>query len=327
MEQAKIDISLIVVFHNEALTIGRALESFVVQTPKSVEYIFVDDGSTDGSMDVVRNFMMEHPELGKRFKLITNPECCGCANSAAKGLLEAQGEYVIRCDADDYLEPNALQLLLDATEGGIYDVVIAPYYAVYPEYRKLVKFKTKPQTLNDMYMDALNFSVWNKLLRRRLLVDNAITQFEGLDCWEDLGVVSRVLSLRPRLKCIDTPVYNYVRNPKRKTLTRSSRNRLLEDHLAVCRLVEDWLKERGLEHEFEEFLLHLKFCAKVKMLRGRRKNVARWKRTYSEVNSKVMSLRHIALHWRLMFAMVALLPTIVSQSIANCLDVFYILED
>lgn len=327
MDSRRIDISVIVVFHNAAKTIERTLESLAVQTLKSVEYIFVDDGSTDDSVAIVREFMLQHPEIGSRCKLKCNSECRGCANAAAVGLSVAAGEYVTRCDADDYLECDALQTMLDGTDGGRYDFVVAPYYEVYPEYRRLVQFVKKPKTLNDMPIDTPHFSLCNKLLRRQLLVENGIAQFDGLDCWEDLGVVSRVMALHPQVNFVDVPTYNYVRNPKGKTLSRSNKYRLLGEHLAVCQLVEKWLIDRGQEREFEEFLNHLKFCAKVKLLRGRGKDVARWKATYSEVNNRVMSLRHIAFHLRLMFAVVSVLPTVISQAVANCCDVFYVVED
>ena len=327
MNSRGIDISLIVVFHNEASSIGRALESIAIQNVPTAEFIFVDDGSDDNSMDIVREFMLSHPDFGSRFKLMSNPECCGCANSAAKGLAVASGEYVMRCDGDDYMEPGALQSMLDATCGGAYDVVMAPYYEVFPDYRRKMEFRARSTSLNDMYMSTLNFALWNKLIRRKLLVENGITQFEGLDCWEDLGVTSRVFALHPKVNFVDTPVYNYVRNPERKTLTRSSRKRILKDHLGVCKLVEEWMVERGQDKEFEEFLNHLKFCAKVKYLRGKGKDIAGWKSTYPEVNKKVMSLRHINLSWRVVFAAVALLPSGLSQWIADCFDLFYISEN
>lgn len=327
MAEKRIDISVIVVFHNAASTISRTLESLAVQTPTCVEYIFVDDGSDDGSAEIVRQFFIAHPEFGTKSRLIINPECSGSANATAKGFSSACGEYVMRCDADDYLMADALQLMLDATDNGRCDVVIAPYIEVSPESERVVQYVTKPASLNDMYMDTLNFALWNKLLRRSLLVDNGIEPYEGLNCWEDLGVVSRVMALHPNVGFVGRPIYNYVRDPQRKTLTRSNRKRILHDHLAVCQRVEEWLKDRGQAEEFDEFLTHLKFCAKVKMLRGRGKDVARWKSTYPEVNNRIMRLRHVAIYWRLMFAAVAILPTKISQLLADSLDVFYISDN
>lgn len=327
MDSKRIDISVIILYHNDASTIRRALESLVIQTPKSVEYILVDDCSTDDTTAIVEEFISQYPDLRSRFKRIRNPQNLGCAGAAVVGLSAAEGEYVIRCDADDYMEPCALQLMLDATDGGYYDVVMAPYYETYLDYRKEVQFKSKPSGLNDMPIDTLNFSVWSKLLRRKMLVDNGISQYEGLDCWEDLSVVSRVMALHPKVNFVDCPIYNYVRNRNKKTLSLSSKSRLLEDHLAICERIENWFVDKGLDEEHKEFLDYLKFCAKVKMLRGRGKKVARWKTTYPEVNNRIMSFRHVSLPLRVLFAAVVALPTVVSQAIADCCDVFYILED
>lgn len=174
-----------------------------------------------------------------------------------------------------------------------------------------------------MPVDTLNFSLCNKLLRRKMLDDNGIAPYDGLDCWEDLGVVSRVMSLKPSVGFTDIPVYHYVKNPASASLSRSSRGRLLEDHLAIALLVEQWMVEHDMQEEYDAFLNNLKFCAKVKMLRGRDKDVRRWLKTFPEVNSHIMELHNISLHWRLLFTAVAKLPAGFTQWVADLFDIFY----
>ena len=68
MDSKRIDISVIILYHNDASTIRRALESLVIQTPKSVEYILVDDCSTDDTTAIVEEFISQYPDLRSRFK-------------------------------------------------------------------------------------------------------------------------------------------------------------------------------------------------------------------------------------------------------------------
>lgn len=317
------DISLIIVFHNAESTIERTLRSLAAQTLSTVEYIFVDDGSTDRSVDVIRSFVALNQDFDGRHRLVQVSVRRGSAHATTLGYAHATGEYVMRCDADDYLEPDALELMLEATDGKRHDMVIAPYLIDNGRRKRMVGFRQRPRSLNDMRIDTLNFALWNKLLRRKLLDEQGIVPFDGIDCWEDLGVVARVMALKPTVGFADKAVYNYVVDPNRQTLSRSGRGRILEDHLVTALLVEQWMNCKGLQDENKEFLYHLKFCAKVKMLRGRDKDVARWKNTFPEVNSRIMGLRHIALHWRLIFALVAAMPTAFTQWIADRCDIFY----
>lgn len=317
------DISLIVVFHNAETTIERTLRSLSRQSLTSVEYIFVNDGSTDRTVEVIQDFVALNPEFAGRHRLVSSAVRRGSAHATVLGFAHATGEYVMRCDADDYLDRDALKIMLKASDSRRHDVVIAPYYAEEGKKTRIIDFDHRPGSLNDMRVDTLGFSLCNKLLRRKLLDDNNIVPYDGLDCWEDLGVVSRVMSLKPSVGFTDTPVYHYVTDAASASLSRSPRGRLLEDHLAIALLVEQWMVEHNMQKEYEPFLDHLKFCAKVKMLRGRDKNVRRWLKTFPEVNRRIMRLRHIGLHWRLLFTAVATLPAGLTQWLADFCTLFY----
>lgn len=321
MSGKKPDISLIVVFHNAESTLERTLRSLAAQTLSSVEYIFVDDGSTDHSVALIQDFLALNPDFSGRHRLVRSTTRRGSAHATVLGFAHATGEYVMRCDADDYLENDALERMLTATGSGRYDVVMAPYFAERDGKTSIVGFIQEPSSLNDMSIDTLHFSLCNKLLRRRVIDDNNIVPYNGIDCWEDLGVVARFMAMKPSVGFVDDPVYHYVACSA--SLSRSSRGRLLEDHLVTALLVEQWMIRQGLDQQYEEFLNHLKFCAKIKMLRGRDKDVTRWKKTFPEVNGRILGLRHIALHWRLLFAVVAALPTALTQRVADFCDMFY----
>ena len=100
---------------------------------------------------------------------------------------------------------------------------------------------------------------------------------------------------------IDRPVYLYECNPKVKSLSRSSKGRLLADHLALTAKLIEWFEHEGLSEENAEFLRHLKFCAKIKLARNSGRDLRAWRHTYPEVNRHILSLRHIPLHYRLLF--------------------------
>lgn len=310
-----VKISVIVMFHNAEQTIERTLKSLAQQKLDGVEYIFVDDGSRDRSVEILHDFMALNPDLSGVHRLIPIDNRRGSAHATSVGLSAARGEYVIRCDADDYFEPEALMKLWNASGKGKADMVLAPYRRVKGKKDREVRFHNHSIDLNDVPLDTLHFSMCNKLLRRSIIVEYDLFPFEGVDCWEDLGVVARILALKPSVVFMSEPVYNYVW--RKGSLTDSANERILQEHLMIALLLEQWFVNQKLAECYEEFLIRLKFIAKVKFLRGRNKNVDGWKRTFFEVNRKIMGIRGVNFFWRVLFRLVALLPTSVTQKIAD----------
>lgn len=314
-------VSVIVAVHNGAATLGKALDSIAAQTLREIETVIVDDGSNDDTADVIKSWIINHPDM--RVRVISNAICSGVAAATTAGIDAATGEWVIRCDADDSLLPDSLQALTQEAERTGASVVWGAMavndgrrlHVLYPEHGC--------SDLNNAPVDTVTFSLCNKIIRRSLLDSESIRPFVGADCWEDLGTVSRVLALRPVTSVIPDIVYIYNLERGRHSLSRTERSKLLADHLSVARHLESWMQTRGLEDRYSEWLQRVKFCAKVKMLRGRGKDVSRWKRTFPEVNGSILRIRHIKLVYRLLFATVAALPVSLLQPVADFCDMFY----
>lgn len=100
-------ISIIIPLYNKEKAIARAIESIICQTYTDWECIIINDGSTDGSVDVVRTFLSN-----EKIRLI-HQENGGVSKARNKGLDEAKGEWVIFLDADDALLENCLSSLCD----------------------------------------------------------------------------------------------------------------------------------------------------------------------------------------------------------------------
>lgn len=84
------------------------LESVFSQTLQSWELLIFDDGSTDGTSEIARRYQARDPQ---RVRLVTHPEPRGLRACANEALDMARGEYIIRLDADDYFDENALLVL------------------------------------------------------------------------------------------------------------------------------------------------------------------------------------------------------------------------
>jgi glycosyltransferase involved in cell wall biosynthesis len=105
-------ISVVMPCHNAAPYVGEAIASVLGQSYPQVELIVVDDGSTDGSSDILQRLAAENPE---RITLIyQNRSGPFAARNAA--LARANGNYIAFLDADDAWHPDALRLMHDALE-------------------------------------------------------------------------------------------------------------------------------------------------------------------------------------------------------------------
>lgn len=115
--------SIIVPLYNKAPYVRKALDSIVAQTYKDWECIIINDGSSDNSLEVVKNFVDEFMIYDLRFKIV-NQSNAGVAAARNNGVAASTGEYVCFLDADDGWEPTFLEemekLISEYPDAGIY---------------------------------------------------------------------------------------------------------------------------------------------------------------------------------------------------------------
>lgn len=102
-------ISIITPGYNCGHTVHRLLDSILAQTWQNMEYIFVNDGSIDNTAEVLEQYRPRFAQRGIPMTVLTQPNG-GIAAAVACGLQHAAGEYLCWCDADDYYEPDAMEV-------------------------------------------------------------------------------------------------------------------------------------------------------------------------------------------------------------------------
>ncbi len=101
-------ISVLLPVYNEEAWLGAALDSLFRQTDRDFEVVAVDDGSTDGSAEILRRAA----ESDERLRVVTQPRR-GIVGALNRAIAEAQGRYLARMDADDVAAPERLRLQAD----------------------------------------------------------------------------------------------------------------------------------------------------------------------------------------------------------------------
>lgn len=159
-------VSIIVPIYNTEKYLRQCLESIIAQTYTLWEAILIDDGSPDNCGKICD----EYATKDKRFKVI-HQENCGVSIARQKGLDNANGDYIIHCDPDDWIEPTMLMELLNTAVNKKADMVICDYIIEKNQGAKYAK-QYIPENSDSNYVienligGSLHGSLCNKLIRR-----------------------------------------------------------------------------------------------------------------------------------------------------------------
>ena len=200
-------ISVIVTSYNAEATLARTLASILGQTFADFELLVVDDGSTDGTRDIVRNYIRKD----NRTRLV-EAEHLGVAAARQKGIDLANGTFTIFVDADDWIEPTMLEELHDQADRECADIVICDIRVIRRnsvETDRQTPESTSGKELIPALFGKLHGSLCNKLIRKSYYTDGSIAFLPGLNCCEDLLVVLRMMESNPKVAYVGKPLYNY----------------------------------------------------------------------------------------------------------------------
>lgn len=112
-------VSVIVPCYNQSKYITECLDSVLAQTFTDYEVIVVNDGSTDNSSQIIRQYIQKY----ENFKLIEQPNH-GVVIARNNAIIQAAGEYIYPLDADDKIAPECLEKLYNAMISGKGDIIL-----------------------------------------------------------------------------------------------------------------------------------------------------------------------------------------------------------
>lgn len=211
-----IKVSVIVPVYNGEKHLRQCLDSICNQTLKEIEIICVDDGSTDSSPEILR----EYQNRDSRFRLYSQKnKYAGAARNLGK--THATGEYLAFWDCDDYFERKALELLYQQAKKTDADIVVCGANKWYedrqqltPNPRSYLRTERIPsevfnRTSNEQYI--LNFTnavPWNKLFRRSF-IEGIGLDFQAVRNGNDIYFTQCAIALAERISYVDKPLVNY----------------------------------------------------------------------------------------------------------------------
>ena len=211
----KYKISIIVPVYNVEKYLARCLDSILCQTFEDIEIICVNDGSKDNSLKILESYS----EKDDRIKIV-NKENGGLSSARNEGLKYVTGDYVSFVDSDDWIESDTYELALSAMEKNNADFVswgakVVLDNDVNENSVSIISAKNYHnirligyQNLNDNILSKATVTVWNKLFKTSIILDNKLTFPNGL-LYEDNEFFYKYSIYCKSAYFIDKYLYNY----------------------------------------------------------------------------------------------------------------------
>ncbi|MDR1797151.1 MAG: glycosyltransferase [Clostridiales Family XIII bacterium] len=196
-------ISVIIPVYNGAKTLARAIDSVFDQTVPDFEILLLNDGSTDGSQDLIDMYAGKYPGTVRAFSHAN----MGVADTRNKGIALAAGKYAMFLDQDDYFDPDYIERFAGAAEEAGADVVIGGYRR--PDKDGRVRFTVRPT--DEEYIRYKNLQAWGKIHRTAFLRENEIAFFRN-SIGEDIPFTLRENALAGVSVVLDYVGYNWYYN-------------------------------------------------------------------------------------------------------------------
>jgi glycosyltransferase involved in cell wall biosynthesis len=204
-------VSVIIPIYGVEKYIAQCAHSLLSQTWKEIEYIFVNDGTKDKSMEVLADVIAQYPE---RKTLIINKENAGLPQARLSGLQQAQGEYVLHIDSDDWVETDMVEKMANAAIANDADMVYCYAVNEFGKGRRRLSVDGRYDNCQDYARDMLKFKahgyLWNKLIRRSLFQEDFF--YPTLGMHEDMVLLAQVLGHNGPCVRIKEALYHYRRD-------------------------------------------------------------------------------------------------------------------
>ena len=232
-------ISIIVPIYNSEKWLDRCIQSLLNQTYKNFEIVLINDGSTDSSDDICRNYIKKD----KRIKYYKK-ENGGVSSARNIGLMKANGKYIKFVDSDDTLTDDCCELLLKEYNDDSIDLVICGLNVFKNDVLlRSPHLEEKKLSIHDsidefIYISKVFASPCNKLYKKDLIVYFN----ESLTAGEDLFFNLDYLKKCNNIKCISNCLYNvYLDNDN--SLNRKFRDDRLDISLYLINAQIDFCNE------------------------------------------------------------------------------------
>ncbi|XCP84461.1 glycosyltransferase [Roseburia hominis] len=205
----QVSISLIMPAYNSAEYIARSIDTALAQSFLNMEVIIVNDGSTDGTQEIIDWYKEKYPQVKSVYKANG-----GVASARNVGIERACGDYIGFMDSDDMMHPEMIGKLYETIVKNNCDIAITSAYMITNErYEKILVYPLEEDSIVSadeflkLYIRNAYPVVWNKIYRTELVKEHLFPTI----AYEDDAWTAYILSYAENICYIDKGLYGYDR--------------------------------------------------------------------------------------------------------------------
>lgn len=213
------EVTIAIPVYNAEKYLRSTLDSALAQSFESIEFLILDDCSTDSSMDIVNEYQQNHPR-GKDLRIVRQQNNKGIGSTRNRILDEAQGKFLYFLDSDDTIVPDTINLMWQKAQTCHAQIVLASYARIQTFHEHLVtenyQLPSKEFYEEDDFAEyafhqygALQANVWNILMDLDFIRKCGLRFFET-NYWEDMVFKYELVTYVSRAVLLPDITYHYM---------------------------------------------------------------------------------------------------------------------
>lgn len=250
------NVSIIIPAYNAENTIKNTINSLLSQSLSNIEIIIIDDGSTDNTAKIIKEFMDENPIKIKYFYQKNS----GVSAARNLGIKNASGTYIGFVDADDTVDKYMYEKLYDKAFHNDADIVVCGRIDIDAEGKKIVKLPKLKDDNSNIYKSPSIISdmtafIWDKIYKTSMIKGKRLEFSKEIKYAEDFLFLFESLLETQKVSVVDEPLYYYyVRGTG--AATSNFNNNILDIPKAIEKVITI-AYERGLIVDIERYIWYV----------------------------------------------------------------------
>ena len=250
-------ISVVLSVYNTELYLEEAIESILNQTYENFEFIIINDGSTDRSLEIIQSYSDE------RIVCISHKNK-GLITSLNEGIQKAKGKYIARMDADDISLPKRFEIQIEFMEKNLDIGLCGTSVAAFGEHIKyhVWKLSKDNKTIQTQLLFSSPLYHPTVIMRRNLILEHNLFYDEKFKHAEDFELWSRFAKYT-KISNIQKPLLKY--RILEGSITREADKDIEHRCQTIKTIFENYLKDLGIENSEEENKLHFNLTVNTRI--------------------------------------------------------------
>lgn len=293
-------VSVIVPIYNVGKFIERCARSLFEQTLEDMEYLFVNDCTPDKSMQILESVIKEYPDREKQIKIINHDVNRGTLVTKLDGFRSAQGEYVITCDSDDWVDKDAYKTLYDEAKKNNSDIVSCDYIREYGNKKEIWKhypgnYTEGKDIVANSYLTGFEWQEYSNIFLNKKEIFRSFENIDNLFMWDDVYVAIVFFYHAEKVSYINKPFYHY----NREAINSATRNICLKRFNNQIQIIK--LLEPILRNDCNMTLNWLKLVTKVSLMDASVSKNIKWNDCFPESDKYIMKMKLWPFYWRITY--------------------------